>query len=199
MPRNRTPMPQFINVDSIKLEVVHGFPGPPGSHFRLPTGKVFGFPWKPDALYHVGKWIVGRKLDDYVGRARYIGHDMENGGTAWCVDISGTSQFRMDPDGRSFFIDDVHAMFDRLIFQVFEHGDGYWVVLNYNASIQRGCNIAFVGRDGHVHWLSGKIPGDRVPAYMEIRLGEGRFVEAWAQRCMAVIDPATLRIVSTRP
>jgi hypothetical protein len=193
------PMPNFINVDSIRLEEVDGFPGPPGSHFRLPSGKVFGFPWKPDSLYRSGEWIIGRSLSGRPGRALYIAHDIENGGVAWSIDIAANSQCTVEANGSNVVIDGVHAKFDRPVRQVLQYDDGYWVVLDYNASIERSGNVAFVTSSGHVRWVSGKSAGERVSPYLEIRIGNGRLVEAWAERYMAVIDPVTLAIVATRP
>lgn len=141
-------MPQFINVDSTELEVVNGFPGSPGSHFRLPSGKLFGFPWKPDRLYRIGQWIVGISLSVQPGRAHYSAHNIEDGGTVWNADVNENLRFSMDPDGRGFAADTAHTTFDRTIAQVLQFG-GYIV--------------------------------------------------AWHDRYMAVIDPATLRLVATRP
>ncbi len=192
-------MPRFINVDSITLEEVDGFPGPPGSHFRLPTGNVFGFPWRPDSLYRTGAWIIGRSLSGDPRRARYIAHDIETGGAAWFIDIAATSQCTMDSGGTNFVVNGVHAKFDRPVRQILQHGDGYWVVLDYNASVERGANVAFVTSNGQVRWVGGKSPGDKIPPYLEVRIGKGRLIEAWAERYMALIDPVTLAIVATRP
>lgn len=191
-------MPPFINVDSIELEVVNGFPGPPGSQFRLPTGKMFGFPWKPDQLYRIGGWIVGVSVSDRPGRAKYIAHDLESGGTIWNADVDAAARFTMDLDRHGFIAGTTRAKFDRSITQVLEFGDGFWVVLDVNASQVRGENIAFVASSGHTSWVTSDSPGGVAP-YIDVRVNRDGFIEAWHDRYMAVIDPATLRIIATRP
>lgn len=192
-------MPQFISVDSIELEVLNGFPGPPGSHFQLANGKVFGFPWEPDHLYRIGQWIVGVSLREEPGWAEYSAHEVENGGTMWNAHLRASSRFTMEPDGHGFVVGTVQAQFDRSISQVLEFRAGYWVVLDYNASVRRGQNVAFVSNDGHVSRLISDQPGKHVLPYSSVRVNNDGLIEAWDDRYMAVIDPATLHSIATRP
>lgn len=190
---------QIVTVDSLELEVLNGSPGPPGSHFRLPTGEVFGFPWKPEQLYRSGEWIVGISAKANPGRANYSAHTIRDGTTAWNADLDGGSQFTMDADGRGFNANSAHARFDLFIRQVLQTRDGYCSVLDFNAGLARGYNVVFVGNDGHLRWTMTRPDGQPAGAYMSVRINKAGEIEVWHDRYMAVIDPTSGKMLASRP